>query len=76
MTATVKSIFLLFLSLFGILYGIFLSYGAIKNTKTFRAIPKKLDMVEFFGDLGRTIYFILGIILFLLGLFFAYKAFI
>ena len=75
MTATVKSIFLLFLSLFGILYGIFLAYGAMKNTTTFRAMPKKLDLVEFFGDLGRAIYFTLGIILFLLGLFFAYKVF-
>jgi hypothetical protein len=76
MTETAKSIFLLILSLFGISYGIYLSYGAMKNTKTFRAMPKRVDLIEFFGDFGRLMYFILGIIFFFLGLFLAYKAFI
>jgi hypothetical protein len=76
MTETVKSFILLFLSLFGIFYGIFLSYGAMKNTKIFRQMPKRLDLVAFFGDTGRLIYFILGIILFFLGIFLACKALI
>jgi hypothetical protein len=71
MTETVKSFILLFLSPFGIFYGIFLSYGAMKNTKRFREMPKKLDLVVFFGDAGRLIYFILGIILFFIGIFLA-----
>lgn len=76
MTETLKNIFLLFLSLFGILYGIYLAYGAMKNTKIFREMPKRLDLVVFFGDAGRLIYFILGIILFFLGIFLAFNVLI
>lgn len=75
MTETVKHIFLSLLSLFCISYGIFLWYGAMKNTKAFRTIPRRLNLIEFFGDLGRAIYFILGILLFLIGLFLSYKIF-
>jgi hypothetical protein len=74
MTETTKNIFLLFLSLFGISYGIYLSYGAMKNTKRFRAMPRRVDLITFFGDFGRLMYFILGIILFFIGLFLAYMA--
>ena len=72
MSETFKIIFRILFSLFLTGYGSYVCYAAVKNKKRFIDSYKRFDMIKIFGDFGRVIYAILGIVIVLTGLYLTY----
>jgi hypothetical protein len=52
--------FIFLLGLF--VYGIFMVLGAMRNGRSFLFAYKTIDLIKIFGDFGRVLYVVLGLV--------------
>jgi hypothetical protein len=54
-----KYILILF-ALLMIVYGLYISLGALRNWSNFNKAHKRIDLIAIFGDFGRVLYVVFG----------------
>ncbi|MES2515469.1 MAG: hypothetical protein V4580_15045 [Bacteroidota bacterium] len=53
-------IVLIALALLMVVYGLYMSLGALRNWNSFNKAHKRIDLIAMFGDPGRLIYVVAG----------------
>lgn len=65
----VKDFFLFLFLLLLFTYGLFMIFGAMRNWRSFLNSYKSIDLIKLFGDFGRILYVILGLIICCVAIF-------
>lgn len=68
MSETLKYFIQLFFGIFLTFYGGHVTISAIRNNKKFIDSYKRVDLINIFGDFGRILYAIIGLIVCILGI--------
>lgn len=67
MTPTLAKIIFILLALLMIVYGLYISFGALRNWDNFNKAHKRIDLIAIFGDFGRVLYVIFGFAIFIMA---------
>jgi uncharacterized membrane protein YgaE (UPF0421/DUF939 family) len=60
---TFKDIFVYLFLILLFVYGLYMTLGALRNWNSFLYAYKRFDLIEAFGNLGRLLYVILGLVI-------------
>lgn len=63
MTPLLAKIILVSFTVLVFFYGLHMSIGSIKNWNSFNNVYKRIDFTDLFGDFGRIIYVVFGLII-------------
>ena len=67
MTQNLAKIILILFALLIIVYGLYISLGALRNWDSFNKAHKRIDLVAIFGDFGRVLYVVFGFAIFIMA---------
>jgi hypothetical protein len=70
---TAKDILAYMFLIFLFIYGIYMILGAMRNWKSFLNAYKRIDLIKVFGEFGRVLYMILGLIVCVVAVFLVLK---
>ena len=68
MTPTISKIILILFALLMMVYGLYISFGALRNWDNFNKAHNRIDLIAIFGDFGRVLYVILGFAIFIMAI--------
>lgn len=69
MTPNLAKIILILFALLMVVYGLYISLGALRNWNSFNKSYKRIDLVAIFGDFGRVLYIVIGLGIFVMATF-------